>query len=316
MTLICQSQTSRRICKRKFSSKVLLATYAFLAETRDHTSARALWLHLERIYIGADSEDVMQRVDKFYHFRFTVGDSMKDHLEKMMSMRDQLELHNQKPTDDVLIDRIMKTLSSGYNTLKTNWSYLSCEQRTLDELKERILRRRRTPTIGSRELHGLTPKGEKMNHLDPMMEKFHSADGEDDDNDPRPDSPDDTGVNVNIFDGTYTGTGYGADPTQLLDVERFKCDQFLNAVTATAHWKVKSVVSLLVEASLAAKYLGMDAEKSRLTLTMLGMSGDNRKFQDCYNDLAQSCVVAITRGNNIEKMTKKIVIQHYPSFNF
>lgn len=113
---------------------------AHLAEVRNYDSAHDIWNHLSRMCIGANSSDVAMLVRKFYTYEYQKGDSMGTHLEKLSTMRTQLETIKQAPTDEVFIDRILQTLPAEFQKLKDNWDYLHPSQRTVAELKTRALK--------------------------------------------------------------------------------------------------------------------------------------------------------------------------------
>lgn len=113
---------------------------AHLAEVRNYDSAHDIWNHLSRMCIGANSSDVAMLVRKFYTFEYQKGDSMGTHLEKLSTMKTQLETIKQGPTDEVFIDRILQTLPAEFQKLKDNWDYLHPSQRTVAELKTRALK--------------------------------------------------------------------------------------------------------------------------------------------------------------------------------
>lgn len=113
---------------------------AHLAEIRKYDTAFDIWNHLSRMCIGANSSDVAMLVRKFYNFSHVPGDSMSTHLEKLSTMREQLIAIEQGPTDEVFIDRILQTLPAEFNKLRENWDYLHNDQKTLNELKSRILK--------------------------------------------------------------------------------------------------------------------------------------------------------------------------------
>lgn len=113
---------------------------AHLSEVRNYDSAHDIWCHLSRMCIGANSSDVAMLVRKFYTYEYQKGDGMGTHLEKLSTMRTQLETIKQGPTDEVFIDRILQTLPADYQKLKDNWDYLHPSQRTVVELKTRALK--------------------------------------------------------------------------------------------------------------------------------------------------------------------------------
>lgn len=113
---------------------------AHLAEVRNYDNAHDIWCHLSRMCIGANSSDVAMLVRKFYTYEYQKGDGMGTHLEKLSTMRTQLETIKQGPTDEVFIDRILQTLPAEYQKLKDNWDYLHPSQRTVAELKTRALK--------------------------------------------------------------------------------------------------------------------------------------------------------------------------------
>lgn len=110
-----------------------------LAEVRSYEQAYEMWNHLSRMCIGANSCDVAMLVRKFYNFNYTPDDNMVTHLEKLSTMREQLKDVDQAPTDEVFIDRIIQTLPSEYDRLKESWDYMHSSQKTIKELKQRIL---------------------------------------------------------------------------------------------------------------------------------------------------------------------------------
>lgn len=110
-----------------------------LAEERHYDLAHEMWNHLSRMCIGANSSNVAMLVRKFYSYQFVPGDSMGTHLEKLSTMREQLKDVSQGPTDEVFIDRILQTLPSEFKKLKENWDYMHRSEKTVSELKARIL---------------------------------------------------------------------------------------------------------------------------------------------------------------------------------
>lgn len=89
--------------------------------------------------IGANSSDVAMLVRKFYNYQYVVGDTMATHLEKLPTMRAQLKDLNQEPTEEVFIDRILRTLPDDYEKLKDNWDFMHASMKTTKELKQLIL---------------------------------------------------------------------------------------------------------------------------------------------------------------------------------
>lgn len=111
-----------------------------LAEVRSYGLAHEIWSHLSRMCIGANSNDVAMLVRQFYTYVYQPGDDMNTHLEKLSTMKLQLETVKQGPTDEVFIDRILQTLPEQYQKLKDNWDYLHTDQKTVAELKSRAIK--------------------------------------------------------------------------------------------------------------------------------------------------------------------------------
>lgn len=111
-----------------------------LEAVRSLEFAHQVWNKLSNMCVGTNSSDVTTLVNKFYSYEYRNGDSVSTHLEKLTTMRSQLELVQQNPTDLVFIDRILKTLPAQYKKLKENWEFLHPTQQTVTELKTRAIK--------------------------------------------------------------------------------------------------------------------------------------------------------------------------------
>ena len=119
-------------------AKILLKSSlddAHLSEVRNLASAYEIWNYLSRMCLGTNSSDVATLVNKFYGYKYQPGDSIETHLEKLTTMREQLNSVGQMPTDEVFIDRIMQTLPSDYDSIKTGWLFMHKDQKTVLGLK-------------------------------------------------------------------------------------------------------------------------------------------------------------------------------------
>lgn len=110
---------------------------AHLTEVRDYNKAREVWSHLSRMCIRRHA---VMLVREFYSFRYEAGDSMVVHLEKLSNMREQLKRYQQETSDEIFIDRILRTLPSEYDQLKDYWDYeRDSSPRTVENLRRLIL---------------------------------------------------------------------------------------------------------------------------------------------------------------------------------
>lgn len=111
-----------------------------LGEVRNYESAKDVWDHLSRMCIGANSNDVATLVRKFYNYTYQAGDSMSTHIEKLVTMKQQLTDVDQTPTDTVFIDRILQSLPAEYDKLRENWEYMHTDMKTVEQLISRALK--------------------------------------------------------------------------------------------------------------------------------------------------------------------------------
>lgn len=103
-------------------------------------SARDIWMRLQSIYENA-SQINRDRIEKEYHdYQKADVDDMSTHVSKVEELARKLEDLDAAPSKNSVNSKLLNTLPSEYDALRTAWDSVDSEKQTTQSLIERLMK--------------------------------------------------------------------------------------------------------------------------------------------------------------------------------
>ncbi|CAL1681040.1 unnamed protein product [Lasius platythorax] len=103
-------------------------------------TSHEMWIKLSAIHEQKSASNKLILTQKFHEYRMSPSDSVMQHVAKVQNMAAQLADLGERISDVAIMAKILASLPSKYNPLKTAWDSVAVAEQTISNLQERLLK--------------------------------------------------------------------------------------------------------------------------------------------------------------------------------
>lgn len=110
-------------------------------------TAAEMWMKLSNIHEQKTASNKFLLAQKFHEYRMNPTDSVVQHVAKLQNMARQLSDIGENVSDVHVMSKILGSLPSKYNALRTAWDSVDPERQTINYLQERLIKEESRLTV-------------------------------------------------------------------------------------------------------------------------------------------------------------------------
>lgn len=129
-------------------------------------SAREMWVRLSAIHEQKSASNKLILTQRFHEYGMDQNDSVVQHVAKVRNMASALKDVDETVTDVAIMAKILASLPSKFNALKTAWDSVDANNQTVDNLMERLIKEENRLTVDDETASAFVASSnkEKRNH--------------------------------------------------------------------------------------------------------------------------------------------------------
>lgn len=104
------------------------------------SSSKEMWDKLTMIYEQKSESNKLVLTQRFYEYRMDASDSVVQHVAKVQNMAAQLADVGEKMSEVAIMAKILASLPSKYNALRTAWDSVDSSKQNVSNLQERLIK--------------------------------------------------------------------------------------------------------------------------------------------------------------------------------